>query len=158
MVNNNQTNLLDILTGTKKIVPSTSKNEVKTDKEKKTDTNKEKNMGGRIPKNEKYTEERKQLLNKILKILNITKENNTFFINELEKDDAKKQQILELVDDIKKYFSCCSWVYFSKTHVPHPLTSLIKSILKDMNVKSNSVSIRDNATNRVDKKGHKIHV
>lgn len=151
MVNNKQTNLSEILTGEKKSQRST-KNEVGME------ISKEKNMGGRTPKNEKYSEERKKILNKLLNIMNIDEKNNIFFIDELENDEIKKKQILELICGIKQYFSYCSWVYFSKTDVPHPFTSLVKSILKDMNIKYNSVSIRDNATNRVDKKGHKIHL
>lgn len=163
MIDKKIANFHDVLaTGTKKTTSISPKNKNKpiitscNEDNKSPIVKKEKNMGGRTPKNEKYAQERKVVLNRLLNIININEKNNVFFIDELENDEGKKKQILELVDDIKQYFSYCSWVYFSKTDVPHPCTSLVKSILKDMNIKSNSVSIRDNATNRVDKKGHKI--
>ncbi len=156
MVNNNQTDLLDILIGTKKIVPSTSKNEVKTDKEKKTDTNKEKNMGGRTPKNEKYAEERKQVLNKILKILELTEKNDTFYVNDLESNDKKIEQIKNLVNDIKQYFPYSMWAYFSKPNLPYPYTSLVRSILRDMKIEFASVSVINNKT-KEKTQGYKIY-
>ncbi|ARF08462.1 hypothetical protein Catovirus_1_512 [Catovirus CTV1] len=130
------------------------KNEDK-DKENDKEINKEK---GRIPKEVKYVKERKEVLNRLLTILGINDKNKTFFIHDLENDEVKKGQMLELVNDVKTYFSCSMWVYFAKKNVPNWCTSLAKSILKDMKVKITSVSIRDNETNRVDKKGIKIHL
>ncbi len=166
---NNQINPPEILAGTKKIVDSTSKNEVKTDiKEKNTSVNvdkkndisgkKIKKTHGRIPKDIKFIKEKKEVLNKILNILEINEKNNTFYINDIENDINKKEQIFNLVKDIKQYFSCGRWVYFSKPNVPNMCTSLIKSILKDMNIRFDSVSIRNNGTNKIDKMGYRINL
>lgn len=154
------------VTGAKKTTSISPKNGSKQDikkedipinKKNKTDDNNVKKLYGRIPKDVKYIKERKDVLNKVLNILQINEKNNTFYISELENDTAKKEQIFNLTNEIKQYFSCGKWVYFSKPNVPNMCTSLIKSILKDMNVSFDSVSIRNNGTNKIDKMGYRIN-
>ena len=47
-------------------------------------------------KTELYTEERLNILNKIFEILNINDKNNIFYLYELDADEKKQNQILEL--------------------------------------------------------------
>lgn len=153
MVDKKQTNLNDILvTGTKKIIPVTLKN--MNDQ----DIKKEKNMGGRTPKNEKYAKDRKIILDKTLQILNITKENNIFYVCDLENNNDKIKQLNDLVADIKTYFSYGTWTFFAKTGIPFPYTTLVRAIFRDMNVKFDSVSIRNNKTNKILKQGYIIYL
>ena len=86
-----------------------------------------------IKKSELYTEERQIILNKILEILNINKENNSFFLKDLDADEKKQNQILELEVDIRKYFSCSSWACFASSDIKRKVLSIIKNIMKVMN-------------------------
>lgn len=153
MVDKKYANLHDILvTGTKKTTPFSPKNESKQD------VIKEKNMGGRTPKNQKYAQERKDVLEKTLQILNITKDSNIFYVSDLENDDHKKELLNNLIDDIKKYFSYGMWTFFAKSDIPFPYTTLVRAIFRDMDVKFDSVSIRNNKTNKIYKQGYLIYI
>jgi len=138
-----------------------NKKEKKEKKEKpKKQEDKEPNkitIYGRIPKEIKFEEERKEVLCKLLNILGINDDNKVFYINDLEKDQIKQKMIIELLSDIRKYFSCGKWVYFRKKTIM-PYTSLCRSILKDMKVKVTTMAIRDNETNKTEKRGFKIHL
>lgn len=86
---------------------------------------------------EKYINERKEIVQKILDILEINEINNKFSLNKIDNDPIKKQQILDLEPEIKKYFICSRWTYFSNKNREFKRTylSLIKAIFKNMNVK-----------------------
>lgn len=149
MVNNKETKLSDILTGKSEKNDTINKNDGKVKKGIQYE--------GRTPKQIKYADQRKTVLDKIIEILELNKYNNyTFFISDLEGDVEKTKQIQDLVGDIKKYFSYGRWMFFSKDQSSCPYTSLVKSIFKDMGIKFNSVSIRDNVANKIEKQGFKI--
>lgn len=86
---------------------------------------------GRISKDIKFREKRKEVLQKLLEIIGTTGNNKVFYMEDISGSEDKKKAILGLVDDVKKYFSCSAWVYFCKS-TPDPYVSLSKSILKDM--------------------------
>lgn len=158
-------NLHDILaTGTKKVTSAASKNKsnsITTSSNKDHEfpiTKKEKNMGGRTPKNQKYAQERKTVLDNLLKILELTSESNIFYVCDLENNDKKKKQLDDLVEDIKQYFSYGTWTFFAKTDIPFPYTTLVRAIFRDMDVKFDSVSIRNNKTNKIYKQGYLIYL
>jgi hypothetical protein len=91
-----------------------------------------------MPKNvDKYTNERQIILEKIFDILEINKVNNKISLKELDENIEKQNKITELENDIKKYFIITGWGYFSnkKRESKRKFLSLIKSIVKDMNVK-----------------------
>lgn len=119
---------------------------------------KNKSLSGRIPKEIKYENERKEVLNKLLKILGINENNKIFYIEDLESNDKSKQDIINIVDDVKKYFSYGMWVYFAKKNISMPSTSLSRSVIKDMKIKITTVTLRDNETNKIEKRGFKIHI
>lgn len=116
----------------------------------------EKDKGGRPLKNLKFANERKIVLDKLLKILGITKENNIFYVDELDKDSVKIKEILNLETEIKQYFSCSGWTCFTKNCKNKKYLSLIKSLLKNMNVTISSVSLTDTQTRKVIKQGYKV--
>lgn len=117
-----------------------------------------KSVIGRIPKEVKYVKERKVVLDKLLNILGINDTNKVFFVDDLENDEAKQKQILDLVDDVKQYFSCGMWVYFAKKDISMPYTSLSRSILKHTKTKVTTVTLKDNETQKTEKRGFKIHL
>lgn len=57
-------------------------------------------------KDDKYKVEQEQIIDKILDILDVYNNNNSFILHEVENNDYKISKINELVDDIKKYFPC----------------------------------------------------
>jgi uncharacterized membrane protein YgaE (UPF0421/DUF939 family) len=58
-----------------------------------------------MPKNvDKYDNERNELLQKLYNILEITPDNNNFSLKELDENIEKQKKIIELENDIKKYF------------------------------------------------------
>jgi hypothetical protein len=85
---------------------------------------------------QQYTSERQSLVNKMLKILEINETNNILSLKKLDEDQQKQQQIINLIDDIKQYFICSSWTFFSnkKRKIKRLYLSLIKSVMKEMNV------------------------
>ena len=103
-------------------------------------------------KTELYTEERLNILNKIFEILDINENNNTFYLGDLDADENKQNQILELEIDIKKYFVCGSWACFANDNIKRKVLSIIKNLMKAMNfniipkrklIKKNDISYRD---------------
>jgi hypothetical protein len=92
---------------------------------------------GSVPKKVAFEKEQREILDKILNIIGITKEKNTFTLYELNKTPEKIQQILDLKPDIAKYFSAAKWACFKdenynsdKEHVV-----LLRNILKTLNIK-----------------------
>ena len=86
---------------------------------------------------EKFTNERKEIVNKIFNILEITPTNKMISSKKLEKDFEKQNKIIELETDVQKYFICSKWNYFinKKRIFKHKYISLIKSVMKEMNIK-----------------------
>lgn len=108
-----------------------------------------KNKGGQPSKKSKYPKERQEVLDKLFSILQVTKDNMSFSLTDLEKDEAKQKQILDLADDIKKYFNCGSWPYFYKEKMTEPYLSLSKSLLKEMNYKTEYFRIIDSKSGKI---------
>jgi hypothetical protein len=88
-------------------------------------------------KTELYKEERLNILNKIFEILDINNDpgGNTFFLKDLDNDEKKQNQILELEPDIRKVFVCGNWASFACPNVKRKVLSMIKNIMKAMNYK-----------------------
>lgn len=84
---------------------------------------------------DQYDTERKQLLDRIFDILGISKDNNSFFLNDIDKNQTKIDQINALDIDIKKYFCISNWSAFKSKPIKRRYYSLLKSIFKDMNIK-----------------------
>lgn len=59
----------------------------------------------RIKLSEKYQTEREEIYNKILTILDL-KDDKSFLLCELDEDVEKQNKILDLKEEIKKYFAC----------------------------------------------------
>jgi len=84
-------------------------------------------------KTELYTNERQIILDKLFEILNINEENNTFFLGDLDNNETKQNQILELESDIRKYFVCGNWACFTNHTIKRKVLSIIKNLINAMN-------------------------
>lgn len=143
------TNINDILTGNPK------KNIKKNIPKKKlvSGDTEEKHIGidkgGRPRKDVIYAKERKDILDKILNILSISKTGDIFYIDDLDGDIEKQNQILELEDDIKKCFSCSNWKCFMEDAVLKKYISMVKYIFKQTNIEMTAVSLVDTQKRKV---------
>ncbi len=97
--------------------------------------NNEENINKKTKKN-KFQNERNEILNKLKNIINITNDNNKIFYCDINNDDIKNQ-ILELKDDIFKYYSITSSAFYNSeknnnNKKSNPL-SVIRPIFKQHN-------------------------
>jgi hypothetical protein len=83
-------------------------------------------------KNDKYQKEQEQVVKKLNSILEIDEANNRFLLEQLKQDEEKQKQILELEEDVKKFFVYHDWPYFKNT-VSNRWLSLLRSIYKHTN-------------------------
>ena len=81
---------------------------------------------------EKYENERKKLLEKMFSILGVNSENNKFYLHELDSNEKKQQEILDLEPEIKKYFICGRWSCFKNPNMKREALSFVKHVVKDM--------------------------
>jgi hypothetical protein len=81
---------------------------------------------------DKYDKERFEVLHKMFEILGINENNNTFLLHELDDNEEKQKQILELETEIKKYFICGSWSCFRTPDIKRKPLSIIRCLMKDM--------------------------
>jgi hypothetical protein len=110
---------------------------------------------GRPKKEDIYQAERAEVLNKLLKVLNINDNNKVFFVEEIENDKNKKDQILALKDDAKKYFNSYNWSVFHK-NPKNQWLPLSKSILKASNKKMTTVYEMNDKCKNINQKGYKV--
>lgn len=86
----------------------------------------------RVKLSEKYQNERQQICDRIIEILELD-EFNSFLLSELDANETKKTKIMELRDEIPKYFAVSSLSVFAPTkkdNVKRDYLVIIKNILK----------------------------
>lgn len=108
---------------------------------------KPKHAGGRLSKKVKYEKERKDILNKLNKILGINETTNMFYLYDIEHNDKMMKDILDLKPDIEKCFTSKNSAVFKKDNPTKPHTSLIRIVYKEMGysvVTTNKTINRDN--------------
>jgi len=82
---------------------------------------------------EKYQKEREEICNKIISILDL-KENKNFLLYDLDNDLEKQNKILELKEEIQKYFACSTISSFKPNfECKRPYLNIIRSILRQQN-------------------------
>jgi hypothetical protein len=87
----------------------------------------------RIKLSEKFQNEREDICNKIITILKL-KEDNTFLLCDLDTDIEKQNKILELKEDIQKYFACSTISSFKPNfECKRPYLNIIRGILRKQN-------------------------
>ena len=81
-------------------------------------------------KSELYKKEQEEFSNKIIEILDLPK-TNIITLYELDNDKEKQEKIIELIQDIRKYFSFNSIKAVGEPHrIKRPWLSIIKQITK----------------------------
>ncbi len=106
-----------------------------------------KNKKTNISKKDKYITQQHDILNKINEIIGLNKDNNTFYLYDLENDLEKKEKILALSDDIKIYFSASTWGFYTSDKCRGNHVLLCKNVFKALDLTIISTSqfiIRDN--------------
>ena len=77
-----------------------------------------------------YKQEQYELVNKIINILELDNENSIILYN-LDNDQNKQNKILELIPEIRKYYSFSTIIGASEpTKAKRPYLSIIKQITK----------------------------
>ena len=95
-------------------------------------------------KSELYKDEQIKLSNKIIDILELD-ENNQIILYYLDNNEEKQNKIMELIPELRKYFSFCCISGLEKTETTkRPWLSIIRQITKithEMNYKDKQLNI-----------------
>jgi len=87
----------------------------------------------RVKLSDKYQNEREEICNKLIEILQLD-ENNHFLLYDLEKDINKQHNILEMKEEIKKYFAVsCISSFKPNFKCKRPYLNIVRSILRQQN-------------------------
>lgn len=93
-------------------------------------------------------DKRKYIISNILEIIGINKDNDSFYLNEMDLDIDKQNKIYELEEKIRKYYICSQWSCFCKP-TKRKWLSIIKNICKEENIDmiTCKIKIKDEITN-----------
>jgi len=84
----------------------------------------------RIKLSEKFVNEREEICNKIISILNLDN-NGCILLSELDLDIDKQNKIIELKEEIQKYFAVSTISSFKPNfQCKRPYLNIIRSILR----------------------------
>ena len=87
----------------------------------------------RIKLSEKYQNEREDICKKLISIIELD-ENKSFLLCDLDNDIAKQNKIIEMKDDIQKYFACSTISSFKPNfECKRPYLNIVRSILRKQN-------------------------
>ena len=87
----------------------------------------------RIKLSDKFQTEREIICNRIITILALD-DKNTFLLYDLDNDIVKQQQILEMKEEIQKYFACSTISSFKPNfECKRPYLNIIRGILRKQN-------------------------
>ena len=76
-------------------------------------------------------EKREEICNRLLEILGLD-ENNCFIRSDMDENEEKQQQIIDMKPEIKEYFACAKIAAFKPNfHVQRPYLSIVKGILQN---------------------------
>lgn len=84
----------------------------------------------RVKLSEKYQTEREAICDKLIEIVNLD-DDNSFLLSELDENTDKQHAILEMKDEIKKYFACSEISAFKPNMVAkRPYLNIVRGILR----------------------------
>lgn len=87
----------------------------------------------RVKLSEKFKDEREDICNKLIEILDLD-EKKTFLLNDLDNDTDKQNAILNMKDEIKKYFAVsCISAFKPNFKCKRPYLNIVRSILRKQN-------------------------
>ena len=95
----------------------------------------------RVKLSEKFKDEREEICDKLIEILDLDK-NNSFLLNDLDNDTEKQTAIIGMKDEIKKYFAVsCLSSFKPNATCKRPHISIVRGILKQQGYtfKGNSI-------------------
>ncbi len=106
----------------------------------------ENNPKRRFTKNKKklFISQRNAILQNIFNIIGVSNINKSFYSSHIDDNEEIANQIYALEDDIIKYFNISSWPAFKKNSklTDKKALSIVKSVMKDMNVEYVSACVR----------------
>ena len=89
----------------------------------------------RIKLSEKYNNEREEICKKIISIVDLD-ENKSFLLCDLDNDIEKQQKILDLKEELQKYFACSTISSFKPNfECKRPYLNIVRSILRKQKYK-----------------------
>jgi hypothetical protein len=89
---------------------------------------------------DKYKIEREDICKKIIDILNLDA-NHSFLLFDLDEDKEKQMAILNMKEEIQKYFACSTISSFKPNfECKRPYLNIVKSILRQQNYLFNGIS------------------
>lgn len=95
----------------------------------------------RVKLSEKFKDEREEICNKLIEILDLD-ENNCFLLNDLDNNTDKQNSILGMKDEIKKYFAVsCISAFKPNFECKRPYLNIVRSILRKQNYIFNRMPI-----------------
>jgi hypothetical protein len=82
-------------------------------------------------KSELYAKEQDNTIDKIIQIIGITEENNTITLHEIDNNEIMKQQLMDLIPEIRTWFSFAHINPISNPdNYKRPYLTIIKQITK----------------------------
>lgn len=106
----------------------------------------------RIKLCDKYKEERETICQKLIAILDL-KDGNTFLLSDLDNDIAKQTDILDMKDEIQKYFAVSSITPFIPNRdCKRPYLNIVRGIMKQQGYTFESVDYCEKIENGIFKK------
>ncbi len=111
--------------------------------------NKKKQTRIKPTKKDLYDNERLEILDKLNKILGITKDNYIIYLYDIENDKEINKKIYELESDVRKYFRVGNWGIFRKESMKGNHVVFAKSIYKEMNYSVISTPVHIKRDNKV---------
>ena len=82
-----------------------------------------------------YQKEREEILQEVFRILEVDENNNKFFLDDLDNSIQKQNDIIGIMEPVRKYFICGKWTCFVNINVKRYWFSMIKYILKEFDYK-----------------------
>lgn len=96
------------------------------------------NITKKIRRNKKtfYFNERENIFQQLKNLMDLD-DDNTILLNKLQDNQELKNKLIELIDDIKKYYRCSTWGYFVSINNGEKgdKITLLRSIFKDHDYK-----------------------
>jgi hypothetical protein len=107
---------------------------------------------------DKYKQEREEICKKLIDILQLDA-NNSFLLSELDDDTEKQSSILNMKDDIQKYFACSEISSFKPNfECKRPYLNIVRGILRKQNYLFNGISNVIKMENGESKTTKKYHI
>jgi enoyl-[acyl-carrier-protein] reductase (NADH) len=92
-----------------------------------------------IKKEVMFKKEREEIIKQLLEIMKLD-ENNSFYLYDLDNDTEKQQKLIEMKEDIAKFFSVGRVSAFNKNACKRPYLNIFRNIMKQHGYKIISYS------------------